>query len=67
MRPVKELKDFKKIHLNAGESQTVKFKLPARKLGFYDEDGNWLLESGKFKIFAGPNSRDTSEAGLILK
>jgi beta-glucosidase len=68
VRPIKELKGFKKVSLNSGESKVVTFTLPATKLGFYDEDGNWLLESGEFKIFVGPNSRDAKEAGgLTLK
>lgn len=67
VRPVKELKDFKKITLNAGESKLVTFSMPAEKLGFYDEDGNWLLESGEYSIFIGTNSRDVKETKLMLK
>lgn len=67
VRPVKELKDFQKIMLNAGESKTVTFSMPASKLGFYDENGNWLLESGEYHIFVGTNSRDTKEMKLMLK
>jgi beta-glucosidase len=67
VRPVKELKDFKKITLNAGESKSVSFSIPANKLGFYDEDGNWLLEPGEYRIFVGTNSRDVKETKLMLK
>ncbi len=67
VRPVKELKDFAKISLKAGESKAVKFKLPAGKLGFYDEGGDWLVESGDFKIFVGPNSRDVEEVAIRLR
>jgi beta-glucosidase len=67
VRPVKELKAFKRIDLKAGESKTVTFGMNARDLGFYDEDGNWLLEKGAFKVFVGPNSRDTKEADLTLR
>ena len=67
VRPVKELKDFQKLSLNAGESKTVKFSMPANRLGFYDENGNWLLESGEYRIFVGTNSRDVKEAKLMLK
>ena len=67
VRPIKELKDFKKVMINAGESKTVTFKLPATRLGFYDEDGNWLLEEGAYKIFIGANSRDVMEADLTLE
>jgi len=67
VRPVKELKAFKKVEFNAGETKTVTFGLNARNLGFYDEEGNRLLEPGAFKIFTGPNSRDVKEADLVLK
>ncbi|HUF04600.1 MAG TPA: beta-glucosidase BglX [Aridibacter sp.] len=67
VRPVKELKRFEKVLLGPGESKRVMFALPAKDLGFYDENGNWLVESGAFKVFVGPNSRDVKEAGLILR
>ena len=67
VRPVKELKDFKKVAINAGKSKTVTFSMPASKLGFYDENGNWLLEAGEYKIFVGANSRDVKEVKLNLK
>jgi len=67
VRPVKELKGFKRVDLKAGETKTVTFPMNSRDLGFYDEDGNWLLEPGAFKVFVGPNSRDTKEADLSLR
>jgi beta-glucosidase len=67
VRPVKELKDFKKVSLQPNETKTVLFSLPAERLGFYDEDGNWLVEPGAYKIFVGTNSRDVQEADLKLK
>lgn len=67
VRPVKELKDFKKVAIDAGKSRTVSFSMPASKLGFYDENGNWLLEAGEYKIFVGANSRDVKEVKLTLK
>jgi beta-glucosidase len=66
IRPVKELKDFQKNSFKAGESKTLTFELPASKLGFYDENGNELLQKGAFKIFVGKNSREVLEANLEL-
>lgn len=57
-RPVKELKDFKRIQLNAGETKTVTFNLPAGKLAFYDKDMKWTVEPGEFEILVGKSSRD---------
>ena len=67
VRPVKELKAFERLLIPAGKTKKVVFELPAQQLGFFDENGNWLLEPGAFRVFVGTNSRDVQEAGFILK
>ena len=67
VRPVKELKGFKKIALKAGESKEVNFVLTGKDLSFYDADGNSVLEPGAFKIFVGGNSKDVLEKDVELK
>ena len=66
IRPVKELKAFKKIMIKAGETKEVSFMLTKEDLSFYDANGNSIIESGKFSVFVGPNSRDTKMADFIL-
>lgn len=66
-RPVKELKGFKKVLLKAGEVQTISFTLTREDLSFYNREGIWVAEPGKFKIFVGTNSQNTIEAGFELK
>ncbi|MEH7418018.1 beta-glucosidase BglX [Neobacillus drentensis] len=61
VRPVKELKDFKKINLQPGERQTVTFKLDINSLGFYDEEMGYIVEPGLFKVFIGSNSQEGIE------
>jgi len=46
----KRLRAFEQINLRAGESRTVSFSVPARRLAFVDEDGAWRLEKGEFRI-----------------
>ncbi len=58
VRPVKELKDYAKVTLKAGEKKTVRFSLPKQDMGFYDNDAQYVLEDGLFRIYAGGNSRD---------
>ena len=58
VRPVKELKGFEKVALNPGEKKTVHFTLAKQDMGFYDNDRNYLLEDGLFRIYAGGNSRE---------
>lgn len=67
VRPVKELKDFAKVSLKTGETKTVSFTLPKNKLGFYNDNGEYLLEDGKFRIYVGGNSRDCLAEEMILK
>ncbi|MDZ4204643.1 MAG: glycoside hydrolase family 3 C-terminal domain-containing protein, partial [Bacteroidales bacterium] len=57
-RPVKELKDFKKIQLNAGESKTIKFIIDEEKLSFYNLQLQWVAEPGEFDLMIGASSRD---------
>lgn len=58
-RPLKELKRFKKIHLNPGETKQITFELGKKDLSFFDEKNNcWLAEIGIFNILVGSSSRD---------
>ena len=66
-RPVKELKDFARISLRAGETRDVTFTITADKLKFYNSELQYVCEPGEFQIMVGPNSRDTQTAGFTLK
>ncbi len=66
-RPVKELKGFEMISLQPGETKTVHFKLNKETLGFYTNDGEWVVEPGKFKIFVGGSSDSTIESDFELQ
>jgi beta-glucosidase len=57
-RPIKELKDFKRINLKPGESKKVEFKLPISKLAFWDINNNKVVEPGKFTLMVGGNSQE---------
>nr|WP_235946498.1 beta-glucosidase BglX [Flavobacterium silvaticum] len=65
-RPVKELKGFELAELKKGESKTVHFKLTNDELGFYDNNGNYKVEAGSFKIFVGGSSNDVLETSFVL-
>jgi len=57
-RPVKELKGFQKISLNAGETKTVTFNITTNDLKFYNSNLKYDWEAGDFVIMVGGNSRD---------
>ena len=54
-RPVRELKDFRKITLQPGEGQRVTFDVPARALAVWD--GGWQVEPGRYRVWVGLSSR----------
>lgn len=61
VRPVKELKGFKKIMLEPGEAQKVTFELETSALGFWDENMKYIIEQGRFKVLVAPNSEEGLE------
>lgn len=65
-RPVKELKDFQRITLKAGESRNVEFHITADKLKFYDYNLNYILEPGEFEIMVGGNCREVKVGKLTI-
>lgn len=66
-RPVKELKDFQKVMIKAGETRMITFTITPDKLSFYNSDLKWVSEPGKFQVFVGTNSRDVKQAEFELK
>ena len=58
VRPVKELKDFAKIFLKAGETKTVKFIVDKEKLSFYNQQLKWIAEPGSFDVMIGASAED---------
>ncbi len=58
-RPVKELKGFRKVYLEPGESKPVVIPLDKRAFSFWDpEKKDWVLEEGMFIVYAGSSVMD---------
>jgi beta-glucosidase len=66
-RPVKELKGFKKVMLQPGESKEISFTLTQSDLSFYRRDMSFGTEPGKYDVFVGGNSDDLKKASFTLK
>ncbi|TCP23279.1 beta-glucosidase [Tenacibaculum skagerrakense] len=66
-RPVKELKGFEMIALNPSETKTVTFKLTKDELGFYNNQREFVVEPGEFKIFVGGSSDSNLETTIDYK
>lgn len=66
VRPMLELRDFRRVELGAGEARTVEFELGEEKLRFWTREHGWASEPGAFEVLVGPNSRDLLCAGFEL-
>ena len=64
VRPVKELKGFKRVHIAKGGSVTVTFDIDASTIRYLDAEGKPFIEPGDFDIMIGPNSRDVKSVTL---
>jgi beta-glucosidase len=58
-RPIRELKGFTRIHLDPQEERTVKLKLPASRLAYWDDRlDRWVVEKDQIEIGVGGSSKD---------
>jgi beta-glucosidase len=65
-RPVKELKGFRKISLQPGETKSVTFRLTANDLRFFGAEMTFKAEPGDFYLMIGPNSAELKEKRFVL-
>jgi len=57
-RPMKQLKDFKRVLLKPGETKQVTFTIAPEKLAFYDKNMDFVVEPGEFEVMVGNSSLD---------
>jgi beta-glucosidase len=67
IRPVKELKDFKKISLEPGETADVSFTISEDQLRYHHSDLQYKSDSGTFTVYIGRNSKDVMEQTFKLE
>ena len=66
LRPVRELKGFEKIALEAGESRDVTFTLDKRAFAYWNTDlHDWHVETGDFRIEIGASCQDIRLTGTV--
>ena len=66
-RPIKELRNFKKVTLRAGQQQRVELPISEDDLKFYNANLKWGAEPGKFNVFVGLDSDNLQQQSFILK
>jgi beta-glucosidase len=66
-RPVRQLKGFRRITLQPGETQTLKFSLGKDELDFWSPQSKaWGVEPGTFDVWAGEDSTASLHAELVV-
>ena len=56
-QPIRRLRGFERVTLEPGASQTVTFTLDKSDFGFYDNEGEFVVEPGRIDVFAGNSSK----------
>lgn len=66
VRPVKELKNFKKIWIKSGQTQQVEFTLTTDDLAYWNADMQRRAEAGEFTVWIAPDSQSGEGIDFIL-
>ena len=61
VQPVRRLQGFQRVTLGPGETKTVRFTLNRNNVGFFDNSGKFVVESGTIEAYVG----DSSSAPLV--
>jgi beta-glucosidase len=66
-RPERELREFAKVALEAGQTRTVSFDLPSRAFAVWDVNRNaWTVSPGEREILVGSSSRDIRQTARVI-
>lgn len=66
IRPLRCLRGFRKVALQPNESKKIEFEVGLCDLGFYLENGEFILEKGDFEIYIGENCLTTNKIGIKI-
>lgn len=66
IRPIKELKNFQKVSLKAGEQKVIHFSISEDDLKFYNAQLKYAAEPGKFNVQIGLDSEDVTQQSFEL-
>jgi beta-glucosidase len=67
VRPVKELKEFKRVVLKPGQTETVTFEITADELAFYNQRLQYITQPGKYNVWIGKNADEGLKTDFELK
>jgi beta-glucosidase len=58
IKPIRELKNFQRIHLKKGETQTVQFTLDRESLSYWNSRNDYVIDTDEYEIQIGASSAD---------
>ena len=67
VRPVRELRGFRRVHLEPGEEREVCFEISEEMLRFHDIHMNYVSEPGAFRVYVGNSSGTENGAEFVLE
>lgn len=67
MRPMRELKAFEKVFVAAGDCREIRFYVGYDQLGFYEDNGEYVVEPGGFEIYIGGNCLTENQISVQIK
>jgi beta-glucosidase len=65
-QPVKRLRGFQRMPLQPGQTETVTFHLDKSDFGFYDNEGRFVVETGRIDVYSGDSSATTQKASFTV-
>jgi beta-glucosidase len=60
-QPVRRLRGFQRVTLQPGQTRTVRWRLRAGDVGFYDNRGRFRVERGRIDVYAGASSSESDD------
>jgi beta-glucosidase len=67
LQPVRKLEGFQRVTLGPGQSQTVTFTLGRGNLGFYNDQGQFVVEPGPFTMWVGDSSTGGQQSQFTVR
>jgi beta-glucosidase len=66
LQPVRKLEGFQRVALDPGQTKTVTFTLSRANFGFYNDQGQFVIEPGQFHLWAGDSSQGGNETTFTV-
>ena len=60
-------KAFEIVELKQGETKTISFNLTQKELGFFNNNGDFIVEPGDFQVFIGSDSSTSLKESFVLE